>query len=141
MSHGIADERAFFYGATGLLRWHNARRWPDSEWTDIGEQFRKSGLQVVPVTTAGVIPYHAGPKVYALDVGALGDPLLARLRLPPTPSLRPGHYFRLVPAGYVETLSTGENRIQDPKLARYYERLRTVVRGKLWSVQRMKDIV
>jgi arabinofuranosyltransferase len=87
-----------------------------------------------------VIPYYAGPKVYVIDLGALGDALLARL-----PSIvserRPGHYFRALPPGYGETIATGVNRIVDPKLSEYNGHLHEIIAGDLWSARRIKEIV
>jgi arabinofuranosyltransferase len=138
-SMGVVDERAFFYKSTGVLRWRRGLRWPDFAWTDTGDAFRRAKLKAVPVLVAGTIPYRAGPAVYILDIGALGDALLARL--PPQPGKnKPGHYYRTVPSGYMETVTTGENRLRDPKIAEYYEHLRAVIRGPLWSWARMREI-
>jgi arabinofuranosyltransferase len=137
---GIADERAFMYRATGILRWKPGIRWPDIFWSDEGDRFRRSGKRTAIIGAAGIVPYHAGPGVYGLDQGALGDPLLARLPAKPG-ELRPGHYFRAIPAGYFETIETGQNQIQDPHLAEYYDHLHTIISGDLWSVDRLKEIV
>ena len=139
-SMGIVDERAFFYEATGVLRWKRNHRWPDFEWTDTGESYRQAKLKAVPVVVAGTIPYKAGPGVYVLDIGALGDALLARL--PPQPGKnKPGHFYRTVPAGYMETVTTGANHLQDPKIAEYYQHLSVVIRGPLWSGARLREVV
>ena len=90
----------------------------------------------------GLLGYRFGPGLHVLDYHGLGDPLLARMpaveRDPVLAALIPrlaklpwrvGHYLRRVPAGYAASLSTGENRIEDPELARVYEDLRLVTRG------------
>jgi arabinofuranosyltransferase len=140
MTDGITDFRLFFYPASGMLRWRRGLIWPEHYWSEKGEQLRKSGERVVVLRAAGAMPYHAGPGVHVIDVGALGDPLLARL---PTvrEKWRPGHYRREVPPGYFETISTGVNQIQDPNLAEYYRHLHLIVAGDLWSPARLKDIV
>jgi arabinofuranosyltransferase len=137
---GIADERAFFYRATGVLRWKPGLRWPNSGWSSIGDRIRQSGVHTEIIHGAGTIPYHIGPRVHTIDAGALGDPLLARLPSKPG-ELRPGHYYRDVPDGYFETIDTGVNRISDPKLAEYYGHLHTIVSGDLWSTDRMEEII
>jgi arabinofuranosyltransferase len=62
-----------------------------------------------------------------VDIFALSDPLLARL--PANPDSRTGHFLRDIPAGYIETLETGQNRLTDPDLAAYYDQLRRVISG------------
>lgn len=137
---GIADERAFLYRATGILRWKRGILWPDFGWSRIGERIRNSGKKTVIVHGAGIVPYHAGPGVYTLDEGALGDPLLARLPAAPG-ELRPGHYFRKIPAGYFETVASGLNQIQDHGIAEFYNHLNIITSGDLWSADRFKEIV
>jgi arabinofuranosyltransferase len=55
--------------------------------------------------------------------------------------LRIGHLERPIPDGYLETLMTGENQLQDRNLAAYYDKLRLVTRGPLFSWERLKTIV
>jgi arabinofuranosyltransferase len=81
----------------------------------------------------------AGRGLHVVDVLGLGDPLLARL--PTQPPWRVGHYYRIVPDGYMETLEEGVNRIRDPNLAEYYDALRLVAQGSLWSTARLRAIV
>lgn len=108
---------------------------------------------VVVSAAAGFLGWYLGPGVHLLDVWALGDPLLARLpALRPDPILaivlpelagqpwRVGHYTRRIPAGYLETLSTGRNALRDPQLAAAYERIRLVTRGPLLAPARLRAI-
>jgi arabinofuranosyltransferase len=140
MENGIADERSYFYHSTGVLRWRKNLLWPDSYWSVIGERYKVEHQRVFVAFNAGTMAYHAGPDVFMLDTGALGDALLARL-----PSVageeRPGHYFRAVPAGYFETVSTGSNHIEDRGIAEYYDHLHEVISGDLWSWHRIGEIV
>ncbi len=69
------------------------------------------------------------------------DPLLALF----TPRLTPrgwrvGHYVRKVPAGYLETLMAGGNRIREPRLASFYDRLSLVIHGPLLDPHRLRAI-
>ena len=73
-------------------------------------------------------------------MAGLTDPLLARIRFEYRSDWRPGHLGRPIPAGYLETLRTGRNVIQDPQLRALYDRLRLVVRGPLWSWARLSAI-
>src|SRR5438876_1054820 len=86
------------------------------------------GLRASSSTSFG---YSAGPKVHVIDVGGLGDPLLARL-----PCLQPwrvGHFMRSLPSGYEETIATGTNRLADSRLVDFYEPLALITRGPIWS--------
>jgi arabinofuranosyltransferase len=82
--------------------------------------------------------YFAGPAVHVVDVLALGDALLARL--PSKPNWRIGHFERPVPAGYIATIETGRNRIEDTTTAMLYERIKAVTQDPLWSRRRWRAI-
>jgi arabinofuranosyltransferase len=48
----------------------------------------------------------------------------------------------MIPTGYVESLETSTNQIQDPELHQYYDRLRLLTRGTpLLSAERLRAIV
>ena len=139
--HGVADERACYYPWTGLLNAHLKMSRPFHPWAFAGESARLSGRQVVGRGNVGFLGYFAGPEVYVLDPGALGDALLARLRLVGSGHWRIGHFERAIPRGYLKTLVTGQNQIEDAVLARYYDRLRLVISGPLWSRERLIEVV
>jgi arabinofuranosyltransferase len=105
----------------------------------IGRTYRTQGRQVRIETAVGMIGYFAGPEVHIVDIWAICDPLLARLDTLET-DWRIGHYTRPVIDGYLETLQTGENRIKDPAIARYYSNLKIIVSGELWSWKRFETI-
>lgn len=141
--HAIGDERRLFYPFTGLLPGFGEDYWPDHYFRLRGERARQ-GSPVQTAKVVGLTGFAAGPAVHLVDRHGLTDPLLARL---PAIALgskadrkgetwRPGHGLRPVPEGYLTTLETGVNRIRDPRLARYYEALRTVTRGDLWDPER-----
>jgi len=46
-----------------------------------------------------------------------------------------------LPAGYLETLRSGENRLEDPDLARLWDDLALVTRGPLWTAERWRAIL
>jgi hypothetical protein len=109
-------------------------------WRFEGLNARAAGVPVVQNDDAGMFGFFAGPRVHVVDDFALTDPLLARL--PAVPALsRPGHLSRTLPRGYAESLASGENRIRDPHLARYYEKLRLVTRGPVWSAERLSAVL
>jgi arabinofuranosyltransferase len=164
----VVDERAWGYPCSGFLRYldrskaqpvtHLAR--PDNAWwmscsgptffdrtqkvfpdaalARVGLEFKRRGAVEV-WGNIGMAGYFAGPRVHIVDPLALGDSLIARL--PMVPGIwAPGNYLRHVPEGYVETIRTGVNQIRDPKIAEYYDHLRIVVSGDLWSWNRLKEI-
>jgi len=142
--HGIGDERRLYYPFTGLLPALGEEHWPDHYLRARGESAR-GGPSVQVAGTVGMYGFYAGPEVHVVDWHGLTDPLLARLPAivtgpyvadEPT-NWRPGHGWRPIPEGYLESLRDGVNRIEDPDLARYYEAIRTVTRGELWDRERL----
>lgn len=136
----IVDERANYYHNTGLLRaLQTAHPMPDHDWALEGRAARAAGPQVVEKGSVGFYGYFAGPRVYVVDMLGLGNPLLARLPLA-DPDWSIGHFGRLMPEGYRETLESGENHIADPNLAFYYDKLTLVIRGALFDPNRLREI-
>ena len=134
---GIADERAFYYRYTGLLRWSRDLPLPHSQEVIEGRAARDAGGVVVR-SSVGLFGFYAGPSVHVVDTMGLGDPFLARL--PIAGPWRIGHFSRTLPEGYIETLESGHTRIADPALAMRYERLALVTRDPLWSARRWREI-
>jgi arabinofuranosyltransferase len=138
--HGIADERGYYYPYSGLLPTWRRGGEPTHCWVDQGRDAQARGIRVVVKGNVGYFAYYAGRDVYVVDPGALTDPLLARL---PAVRMRPwriGHFTRVIPEGYAETLADGENHLADPKLAEYYDHLSYVVRGPLFDRERLREI-
>jgi arabinofuranosyltransferase len=134
IQHGIADERRFYFGELGLspvLRGQGriARLPAPDEPADV--RFVLRGM-------IGVDGVLAGPKAHIIDVLALTDPLLAQL--PCHRTWRVGHYGRVVPWGYLETLQTGRSAFKDMNLSELYEKLTIVTQGPLFSRRRWIEI-
>jgi arabinofuranosyltransferase len=85
-----------------------------------------------------MVGYFGGPRVHIVDPPALGDALLARL--PAGPVWYPGHFDRRLPAGYMESLRVQGNLIEDAGVHEYYEHLREIIRGPVWSWRRFRTI-
>ena len=137
--HGITDERRYYYPRTGLLRANHAWQVPDLTERAVTDTMLAAGQRVATRDAVGMFGYAAGPELHIVDTMALADPLLARL--PSTAHWRIGHFNRELPDGYIQTLRTGENRIADPGLATYYDRLSLITRGPLLSPSRWRAIV
>jgi len=138
---GISDERASSFQRNGLLNVSFTEKLPNTVWAEQGRKVLKNSQKFVKRCGIGQFGYCAGPGVHILDGHALTDPLLARLPITSFKGWRIGHFRRIVPQGYQETLITGENRIYDKDLARYYEVMALLVRGKLFSFRRFKEII
>ena len=144
---GIADERAYYYPSTGLMRLamlgSKVRKpgdpLPPYPGATEGVRFAQSPQQVAVWDEAGCFGFFSGDKT-VIDVWALADPLLARIPFRPGGAWRIGHYARRLPPGYLESRQQGKNLMQDPELARCYEGLVLVTRGPLFSASRWREI-
>ena len=139
---GIIDEYDYYANAAALINFQRNVIMPNSPLTQAGLHEQLIHDKVVVFNAIGYFGYEAGPSVHVLDDLALGDPLLARLPLSPVEltKWRVGHFQRDIPPGYLKTLETGTNMIQDPGLAQYYAKLHDVVSGPLFSWQRLQEI-
>ena len=134
---GVADERAFYYPGTGLLRSGNQDMVGVPYFVAIGLHLPIGVASVQPAV--GEVGFFAQPGVIIIDEVGLADPLLARLPKRPGP-WRIGHLFREIPAGYAATREQGRNLIVDPKIAEFYRHLDSLIRGPLWSWPRFLEI-
>jgi arabinofuranosyltransferase len=112
---------------------------PNHRWRYLGEEDAKNGRRVALTDAAGFIGFGAGPSVHYIDRWALGDPLLSRL--PADVPWNIGHFTRHVPAGYVDTIESGRNVIQDVGVGAYYEKVKLITEGPIWSHDRLRAIV
>lgn len=145
---GIGDERRVHHPYTGLVHAFSSAPWPQHFLRARGERSR-AGPSTRIDGAIGMSAFYGGPDVYVVDVFALADPLRARLPgIVRSTSTRPheygwrsGHMARPMPEGYLESLETGENRIADPDLKRYYDAIRRITRGPLWDAARLRAVV
>ncbi len=140
--NGIADERLVYFGRdrdSGLVVL--GFRDPQHVHPFTAGNWVFTGVQRVDVeTTLGLSGYDQGPNVLILDRPALIDPLLARLPAEDPNGWRIGHFLRAIPAGYINTLHGRANRISDPNLAAYYDKLSFIISGPLWNGDRLLEI-
>ena len=115
---------------------------PDHVWFREGISFRNSPEKVSVQGSIGFFGFNAGPTKYVIDRNALSDPLLARL--PVSESLYfefyAGHFFRELPAGYLESRREKKNLIADPLVHAYYDKLLNVTAGPIFTMSRARDI-
>lgn len=136
--NGIANEKLFFYSRSGWLSQKGRFSPPDFGGPE-GLQARQAGITPIYNSSIGAFGYYAGPEIYIVDTAALTDALLARI--PYSEFSRPGHNNRDLPQGYVETFENGfENKIQNPYLRAYFDKLSIITRGDIFSSERWKLI-
>lgn len=135
-----------------IIFWRNSLFtdiWPPKIRTEGQYKFGRDGRELAhetppPVKSlryVGMVGYYAGPQVAIIDELALGDALLARL---PAQTGRPfyvGHYQRDLPKGYLEAVRYDTLDPLDSNLAHYYEKLKLITQGNLWSKERLMTII
>jgi len=137
---GVVDERAVYFRDHSLAL---AKRgtFRDPDWPST----KQIGGTTHVVDTCGLMGTSGvdfGPYIHLLDECALADPLLARLPAVFNPDWRTGHYRRVIPDGYRESLETSSNQLRDPGLHRFYDQLRLITRSdRLFTRERLAAIV
>jgi arabinofuranosyltransferase len=140
--NGIKDERGHYHRATNLLFFSPFRELPELTFVREGISFGSSPARVAVHGSVGMFGLYAGPEKFVVDRNALTDPLLARVPVSPRLYFEfyASHYFRDIPDGYLESCERDQNLLTDPVLRPYYDRLRNVTRGSLFSASRLRDI-
>jgi arabinofuranosyltransferase len=140
--NGIADERSFYRDTAGLMMFSRTRNLPAHQWVAVGREAKAKNEQGRVFDNVGFFGFYAGPTLHIIDQLALTEPLLARLPATFSASWRVGHYSRTLPVGFVDTTKslTGECLMEDKNLCAYYQKLRLVIAGPLWSWERFKTI-
>ncbi|HEY9075567.1 MAG TPA: hypothetical protein VIO61_03415 [Anaerolineaceae bacterium] len=138
---GIADERQFYFPGTSLMNYRRDIPYPSYPWMDEGRKDRRGSRTVIVNATGGMRCFAGGPRIHYVDHLGITDPFLARLPAVKKDNWRVGHLERAIPAGYLESISTGRNLLQDPHLAQSYDRIKLITQGDLFDPERMKVIV
>ena len=125
--YGVVDERAyyFFEGQSLLLATRQSFLQPDwplraaqSVSTDVHNDCGGLGKRGL-----------SAPQTHLIDPCALTDPLLARLPARYTPDWRIGHFGRLIPYGYEESVQQATNLILEPVVKALYADLHVITRA------------
>ena len=138
--HEISDER-LVYSGLGFFEVLRKNETPSSDhsgknWVYLpGEPVR---VKVVGPLGSGAMTW--GPNFHVIDVNSLADPLMVRMPLYDVNKWRIGHFRHMIPKGYIDTLTSGENVIVDKNIALYYDKLSFVIKGDLWDQQRLLEI-
>lgn len=143
----IIDTRAFVLAeGAGLLSLRPGEPMPNHPWYRAGKDFRHSPQRVhegglIINLAIGYSGFASGPEKHFIDILGLSDPLIAHLPLPRRGVFRPGHFFHEIPAGYLASIERDENLIEDPDLHRYYDAIRLITRGDLFSGERLSTLL
>lgn len=143
MMNGIINEKAFSSPYKLLYDGHtfSTTRTSSSPFTLKMLHEHASQPEKIILGHAVGFGYFVGPGARIIDQYALTDPLLARLPIEDRNGWRIGHFERNIPAGYIEAIQTGKAHKMHPSLAAYYQPLRFIVSGELWSMERLKTMV
>jgi len=136
----IADERFGYYRYSNLLLLSRRQDFKLYPFAEYGLYLRKEEIKVSILSGVGMAGYYAGAGVHIIDELGLGDPLLSRLKPADIRNWHIAHFRRDIPAGYDKTFESGENQIQDPALAEYYDKLHLIISGDIWSAKRWEAI-
>jgi arabinofuranosyltransferase len=138
----IANESAFYRSTNSLIYYDcTADFWPSHVWARDGFKAGQGKDPVCIYETIGMIGFYAGPDIHIIDKYALCDPLLARLPVSLSTNPRIGHFRRMIPPGYKETLESNKNKIAEKVIAEYYDKLKIITRDELFSWARIKEII
>ncbi|GHV54551.1 hypothetical protein FACS1894216_14830 [Synergistales bacterium] len=133
----IADERGAYWGTNGLIFYGKDSGYKPHAWYQIGKTIENGSVLIIG--NIGFIRDSAPLSAHFIDRLALSEPLLSRLPAIYNPNWRVGHLDRKIPAGYVETLDSGKNAIEDKRLAEYYDILRDIISGPIFSARRSSN--
>lgn len=147
---GTLDERLFYFGKTSLMsnivswykhgRFHVFEQWDNSKIDEIKEAGIK---RAIIINGVGGITAYKYSDLYLTDQFGLADPLLSHLPSKPVYGVkwRVGHMVRAIPEGYAESVRNNTNEITNPSLHEYYDVIRLITRGELFSPERIRAII
>ncbi|EIE00226.1 hypothetical protein LEP1GSC185_2764 [Leptospira licerasiae serovar Varillal str. VAR 010] len=139
----IQDEKGAYFRSTNFIRSIGFQEFPTHGWADVGRKFKKAPKdqdKACATINVGFYGYFAGENRKIIDSNALTDPLLSKLKS--VSNWRVGHFTRNIPLGYLESVSSGRNQIQDSDLKVYYERLKLLTESEdLFTKERFMEIL
>lgn len=118
----VSRERYWIYRWTSIYAWLQRdphKPFPDHPWCQEG----KAMPRVATVRFSGMMAYCMDNDHIAVDIQGLTDAFVARMPRNPQAPWLSGGVNRVIPEGYLESLAAGSNKIQDPDLALYYDKL------------------
>lgn len=137
-STGIVDERRFYYPRTTLL--YANERLPNykAKWRDF-DAFDTPPRVLRDCGGIGYIGIRGGPGLHVIDECALSEPLIVSLGY--FTGQRIGHWRRVSPTNYELSILEDRNLLAQDELRPFYDEVREVTRGNLFSSNRLKIIL
>jgi arabinofuranosyltransferase len=132
--NGIADERGYYFQRYGLIAA------PSGTFAEPAWDLRARSVSVT-CGNLGFTGIGEGPGAHLIDECALSDPLLAHLPAERTGNWRIGHFKRQLPTDYEASVSRRANLLPDARTHAYYESIRTITRGRLNSLDRLREVI
>lgn len=137
----VSRERYWIYRWTSVYAWlhHDSQKpFPDHPWCEEGKALPPVSI----VRYSGMMPYCMNNTYIAVDIQGLTDAFVARMPRNPKAEWLSGGVNRVIPEGYLESLEAGQNRIHDPDIARYYDKLTLITQSQdLFAYERLATIV
>ncbi|MCP5023979.1 MAG: hypothetical protein GY930_19710 [bacterium] len=137
--HGVVDERGTWYLRTGLLSESRDMPEPNSLPKLLGLNPDPSDPIIFLDSLVGIDGFLCGPGVHFVDP-MLCDPFLMRLPAWDLADWKIGHFIRRVPDGYLQSVSSQENRFAHPGLAKAHGDICLITRGPLFTKKRFGAI-
>ena len=137
-NYAVVDERVFYKRQESeeqnilrdFFKFYN-QPWQFTSFKEVG----------VSGTGLGIGAIQKGPEIFKIDPYGLSDPLLARLPADHDQQFHAGHSYRYVPYGYKQSIIENKNLLTDPATRDFYEKIRLVTRGELFSWERFRAII
>ena len=134
----MMSQHAWMYPFTGWLAETRRADFSNMPWGAQGLKARAEKHEVVAKCAVGLYGFNAGPGVRIVDPLAIGDGFLSRL--PSKKPSYPGHFERALPAGYIDTVTSGKHQLRDPALLMLYEKIRLIETGPVFDLTRLQTI-
>ncbi len=138
---GIANEKSYYFPQTGITNYLSSLVPPVPVQGQHALTDRNAGMIWTYTGNIGVYGYYAGHSIYVLDKMALSDPLRSKLPAIERP-MRIGHFEQYLPEGYKATTQDHFiNKITDPNLHLYYDKLSILIYDDLYTPGRLQEIL
>jgi arabinofuranosyltransferase len=140
----IVVERAFYFNDTSLK--NNLRKTGINNqiWAKDGKRFKAENINLVEFGCIGFAGYFAGSSVHIVDDLALSDAFLTQAPIMhhyTNINWKVGHLKRKIPRGYLESIASGENRIEDAEMAIRYDKIKLITQAPLFQKERWDAIL
>lgn len=128
----VANEKMYYFRGTGLpVLLHESKSINNYYRCRFGNEIRATDRDtILQWLVAGYQSYYGGPKMYLTDRIGITDPLLARLPSVDPDYWRPGHPEKSYPSGYLKTLQSKENLIEDINIHALYDDILLATRSE-----------